>query len=358
MIQRLLLPGLVVMALMIGGGYATGRELVEFFVTTGPATAIAGVVVASTTLSAGAMVGFELARRHATYDYMSFTRTLLGRGWVIFEFGYLAFLLLALSVMSAAAVALLDEMFGLPAPLAASAFIGGIAGLVFFGSQWVERVIGAWSILFLAAYGTMLALVLMRFEPQLQQSLAASTLNPKAALLAGVSFMSYNVIMLPAAIFVARHFDSRRQALIAGALSGALLLIPGLGLLFALCAFYPQVLTQEIPVSFILEQLDSPALTFTVRLVILGALIKSGTGMLHGLNERIARTLAESNRPLPRWGRPAIALTAMFIAIYVASSIGIIDLVKHGYRFSGVLFLACFLLPLLTRGTWMIRATR
>lgn len=356
MIERLFVPGLVVMALMIGGGYATGRELVEFFVSTGASTAIVGVLTASAVLSSGAMVGFELARRHATYDYMSFTRQLLGRGWLVFECGYLAFLLLALSVMSAAAVTLLGEMFGVPATLSAVLYIGSVAALVYFNSRWVERVITAWSFVFLLAYGSMLILVLMRFGPQLRTALTSSTLDLQAGLLAGLSFMSYNIIMLPAAIFVARHFTSRREALTAGALSGALLLIPGLGLLLALCAFHPGILTQEIPVSYVLGQLDAPSLSAAVQLVILGALIKSGTGMLHGLNERIARTLQENSREMPRWGRPAIALTAMLVAIYVASSIGIIDLVKHGYRFSGTLFLLCFLLPLLTRGIWLIRA--
>ena len=34
--RRFLLPGLGVKAVVIGGGYATGRELAEFFLSRGP----------------------------------------------------------------------------------------------------------------------------------------------------------------------------------------------------------------------------------------------------------------------------------------------------------------------------------
>jgi len=34
--QRWLLPGFLFQSVIIGGGYATGRELVEFFLSVGP----------------------------------------------------------------------------------------------------------------------------------------------------------------------------------------------------------------------------------------------------------------------------------------------------------------------------------
>jgi len=39
--QKYLLPGFIFQSLIIGGGYGTGRELVEFFLTAGP---LAGLV--------------------------------------------------------------------------------------------------------------------------------------------------------------------------------------------------------------------------------------------------------------------------------------------------------------------------
>jgi N-acyl-D-aspartate/D-glutamate deacylase len=43
--HRYLLPGFVFASAVIAGGYATGRELVEFFLPTGPAGGLLGMVV-------------------------------------------------------------------------------------------------------------------------------------------------------------------------------------------------------------------------------------------------------------------------------------------------------------------------
>jgi uncharacterized membrane protein YkvI len=42
------------------------------------------------------------------------------------------------------------------------------------------------------------------------------------------------------------------------------------------------------------------------------------------------------------------------IAIYVAASVGIIDLIGQGYRYTSYFFLLVFVLPLMTRGLWIL----
>ena len=43
--QRYLLPGFAFKAVVIGGGYATGRELAEFFLPSGPAGGVAAIIL-------------------------------------------------------------------------------------------------------------------------------------------------------------------------------------------------------------------------------------------------------------------------------------------------------------------------
>jgi len=45
--QRFLLPGFAFKAVVIGGGYATGRELAEFFLPSGPWGGVAAMVLAT-----------------------------------------------------------------------------------------------------------------------------------------------------------------------------------------------------------------------------------------------------------------------------------------------------------------------
>src|SRR5690606_15444890 len=83
--QRYLLPGFVFQAAVIAGGYATGRELVEFFLPAGPWGGLLGMAVGMLVWSAVLMASFELARVARAYDYRSFFQVLLGRGWFVFE---------------------------------------------------------------------------------------------------------------------------------------------------------------------------------------------------------------------------------------------------------------------------------
>lgn len=353
-LYRYVVPGLVIQAVLVGGGYATGRELVEFFISKGPPTALAGLALTALWFSAGSMVAFELARRYRAFDYKSFCRIFLGRFWVLFEIGYYALLLLVLSVLSSAAGKLLLQMFGLPELINSILFMCAVAFVVFFGNKVIEKVISAWSIVFYATYGSMFALVVWKFSPQLHEALRATPLDWAEALRDSFSYLGYNVVILPILMFVARNFQSRSEALGAGALAGPLILLPGLASLLALSAFYPGILAEPLPIFVVLTKVASPALTVCVELVILGAFVKTGVGLLHGLNERFARTASERGRALPRYMRPALALGIMVIAVFVASSVGIINLIGQGYRYSSYFFLLIFYFPLMLRGLWLL----
>src|SRR5690349_11763236 len=103
---RLLLPGLAFKAVVIGGGYATGRELAEFFLSAGPWGGILAITFATALFSILCAMTFLVARRLQTYDYRSFFRQLLGPAWPLFEATYILFVVLILAVYGAAAGAI------------------------------------------------------------------------------------------------------------------------------------------------------------------------------------------------------------------------------------------------------------
>jgi hypothetical protein len=49
-LKRYLLPGLVIQSLVIAGGYGTGRELVEFFLSYGPLGGLLAMVAVNTVI--------------------------------------------------------------------------------------------------------------------------------------------------------------------------------------------------------------------------------------------------------------------------------------------------------------------
>ena len=74
--QRFLLPGFALKAVIIGGGYATGRELAEYFVPSGPWGGLAAMLLATVIWSIVAALTFALARKFGAYDYRAFFREL------------------------------------------------------------------------------------------------------------------------------------------------------------------------------------------------------------------------------------------------------------------------------------------
>src|SRR5262245_53860172 len=104
--QRFLLPGFAFKAVVIGGGYATGRELAEFFLPGGPLGGVLGIVLAMIAWSAVCALTFAFAHATQSYDYRTFFRNLLGPFWILFEIAYLLFIVLILAVFGAAAGAI------------------------------------------------------------------------------------------------------------------------------------------------------------------------------------------------------------------------------------------------------------
>src|SRR5262249_37902836 len=112
--RRLLLPGLAFKAVVIGGGYATGRELAEFFLPAGPVGGLFGLLITTLVWSATCVLTFLFAFETRSSEYRSFFRHLLGRWWVTFEIAYVAFIILVLSVFGAAAGLVGHAIFGWP----------------------------------------------------------------------------------------------------------------------------------------------------------------------------------------------------------------------------------------------------
>jgi uncharacterized membrane protein YkvI len=138
--QRFLLPGLAFKALVIGGGYATGREVAEFFLPSGAWGGLAAIALATVLFSAGCALTFLFARATASLDYQSFFRALLGRGWIAWEITYILFVILILAVYGAAAGEIGVALFDLPTVAGTLVLMTGIILAVMYGNKSVERL--------------------------------------------------------------------------------------------------------------------------------------------------------------------------------------------------------------------------
>ena len=86
--KKYLLPGFVFQSVVIAGGYGTGRELVEYFLSYGPLGGLLGMLLTTAMWSILLAVTFEFSRKFQAYDYRTFFNKLLGPFWFIFEILY------------------------------------------------------------------------------------------------------------------------------------------------------------------------------------------------------------------------------------------------------------------------------
>ena len=355
--KRFLLPGLGVKAVVIGGGYATGRELAEFFLSNGPWGGLYAILFATLLFSIFCALTFVAARRFGSYDYRSFFKRLLGPAWPVFELAYLLFVVLILAVYGAAAGAIGSAVFGAPEWAGTVALMAGIAGVVAFGNKAVERLFRDVSYYLYAIYAIFIVLALWRFGNRVPGSFAA---HPETAgwALSGITYFGYNIVGAVVILPVLRHLTSDRDAIVSGVIAGPLTMIPALLFFIPMVAFYPEVQSATLPSDYMLQRIGIPAFHILFQAMIFSALLESGTSSVHAINERINHAwVARRGTPLTRRARLVIALVLLVGCMVLASRFGLVALIANGYRALAYVLLATFILPLLTVGVWQLSRT-
>jgi uncharacterized membrane protein YkvI len=352
--QRYLLPGLAFKAVVIGGGYATGRELAEFFLPSGPQGGLLAMLLAMAIWSAVCATTFCLARMTASWDYRTFFKELLGPFWVVFEGAYILFIILILAVFGAAAGAIGAAVLGWPTIAGTLCLIACISIVSAYGNASVESLFKWVSIFLYATYAVFVVLSLHSFGGRILANFAVASPTTGWAL-GGLTYSGYNVVGAAIILPMLRHLRSDRDAIISGMLAGPLAMVPALLFFTCMIAYYPQIASETLPSDYLLRHLDFPAFHYLFQLMIFMALLESGTGFVHAINERVAQAyLVRRGRPLPIPARASITGVLLIGSIFFAARFGLVTLIAQGYRALAYVFLAIFVLPVMTLGVWRL----
>jgi uncharacterized membrane protein YkvI len=352
--QRILLPGFAFKAVVIGGGYATGRELVSFFLPAGPRGGLAGMALAMVIWSVVCTVTFLFARQTESRDYRTFFNHLLGPLWAAFEIAYCLAMIVTLAVFAAAAGAIGQALFGWPTLAGSLLLMGLIALVASFGNVGVEQLFKYVSIFLYVTYGVFLLLSLNHFGLRIEAALA-SDIPIDGWVGGGLTYAGYNIVAAVVILPVLRHLTSRRDAITAGLLAGPLAMIPAMLFFISMAGFYPQIGNQLLPSDFLLGELHFPVFRFVFQGMIFAALLEGGTAGIHAINERIARAYeANGQRTLSRRARLLFTIIILIGSVFVANRIGLVALIANGYRFLAYLFLVIYVLPIMTYGVWRV----
>ncbi len=352
--QRWILPGLAFKAVVIGGGYATGRELASYFLPSGPWGGLLAMLLATGVWSLVCVVTFLFAIHTESRDYRTFFQHLLGRFWPLFEVAYLAAIVVILSAFAAAASAIGAAALGLPPIVGALALVTAIAAVAAFGNDSVERIFKYVSFLLYGVYAAFVILAFAKFGGRI--SAAFATPAPMTGWLpGGLTYAGYNILGAAVILPVTRHLTSRKDAIVAGLIAGPLAMAPAALFFIAMAGFYPAVQREVLPSDFLLGQLGLPAFRLLFEAMIFAALLESGAGAVHAINERIAHAYERrSQQVFSRRLRLAVTLAVLLSAVFVADRVGLVSLIADGYRWLAYTLLAIYVAPLLTLGVWRL----
>jgi uncharacterized membrane protein YkvI len=347
--KKYLMPGFVFQSVVIAGGYGTGRELVEYFLNFGPLGGLLGMLAVTTVIwSCMLALSFEFARISQAYDYRSFFQNLLGQYWFAFEILYFILLCIVLAVIGSAAGVLLRDNFHIPYLVAVIITMTLIGFLAFKGTHLIARFLSSWSIVLYFAFGTFLFVSLLKFGPTIQKQFSEALILPRWTL-GGFKYAFYNIAVIPAVLFCINGIETRKEAITAGLLGGMIGIFPGLLLYIAVVSSYPSVLPVEMPVVFVLQRAGFPPLLILFQIVLFGALITTGIGFIHAVNERIYTSRLEEGKEFPRWQRPLVAVGLLSTGM-ILSTFGLINLIAKGYGTISWGFFAIYVIPITTIG--------
>lgn len=352
--KKYFVPGIIFQSVVIAGGYGTGRELVEFFLNFGVVGGFIAMVIISTLVwSVVCAATFEFSRVFKAYDYRTFFSKLLGKAWWLYEACYFVLLLIVLAVIASSAGTILNELFGLPYYVGVVGMMIGVGALVFLGNEAIEKFLSYWSFVLYAVYIIFLIITFVKFGDNITTAFAQGTIE-KGWASGGFKYAFYNLGIIPAVLFSIRHIETRKEAIGAGILAGVIGIIPGILLLVAMIAFYPEMLDVAIPTNYILTALNMPTLQIAFQITLFGTLIETGTGFIFAVSNRIDSVYTEQNKPTPSWINPTLTVVLLVAGVFIAK-FGLIGLIAKGYGTITWGFFIFYVIPALTIGIWKIK---
>lgn len=136
-------------------------------------------------------------------------------------------------------------------------------------------------------------------------------------------------------------------------------MIPAILFFVCMVAYYPEISAEALPSDYVLQRLGFPLFHGLFQLMIFAALLESGTGNVHAVNQRIAQAWrARFNRDLSARSRFIAAGVLLVIAMFFADRFGLVALIASGYRTLSYVLIVVYVLPLLTYGLWRLSRTR
>lgn len=331
---------------VVGAGFASGREIVEFFVRYG-FQGFVGILVAMLLLIWAGVRVMILAFRLQANSYQEISNYLFGNVvGPLFNLILLAVLLGTSSVMLAAVGALFHDSFHLPAQAGIwlsmvwiyFVTLRGLAAIHSVNSVFVPTLIGFTLLIFFYSEP---------WQAEAANQIVIETGNSWSWLRSPLAYAALNVSLAQAVLVpIGRESSSERPLILGGMLGGL-----GIGLLllmayWAMSVHMPAVATADMPMIYMLSDLGrGVALLFA--LLVFAEIFSTLVANVFGIVQQLKQWSA-----LP----PSLLILAILVLCYLISLVGFTSLLSFLYPLFGqIVFLFLFMLAyrqVRDAGTW------
>lgn len=351
-------PGIALQSVLIGGGYATGREIVSFGAKFGAYGYLSGIGILLGFILISILT-FEVARTFKAYDYKTLIKQFVGKFWIVFDVLIFLFGILGISVMISASGEITHQILHIPYWVGVGAMVIIISILTFYGSWLIQRFQTVESALVYICYILFSAFVISKNYNNIYRvfscadtSFITAPVTRIMAIKSGIVYVSYNIIVFSTTLFSLKKQTKRKHTVISGILAGIFMTIPWFLTYFSVMSFYPSknVLSAPIPWLVMLKTCAPPWLIFVFAVIILWALISSAAGLIFGLLERVQVGLVDMGKERLKSKQRFIITFCFLLFAAILAKIGIIDLIAKGYSIMAYGFIAVYIVPLFTIG--------
>lgn len=321
---------------VVGAGFASGQEVLQFFGLLGP-SGLAAIGVAIFGFLLFGEIIMEAGRKIGATSHLPLLRHTTGRLAPVLDIVITFFLFGALAAMIAGAGSVLQQEFSVPWAAGAGMLALLTIVTVMYGFEGVVTAISAVVPFLIASVLIVSLAILYAQEPRLGTPPAHVRPPVRYWPAAGVTYISYNVIMsVPVLASLGGVLRSRKEAMWSAVLGTAGLGLSLLLVYLSLVSSFPSVVNYEVPLAYLASSIHQAGGPF-YTVVFLAEVYTTAVANLYGFAARLAG---------PGSGRFRVtAVVSGALAMWAASA-GFSNLVRVVYPAVGWAGLA-FLLALL-----------
>jgi uncharacterized membrane protein YkvI len=350
-----------------GGGFASGRQVVEYFIGFGW-YAVFMPILSQLIVAVVLYFAWKFALEKKVFNYRDWTnefyKPVQGIMANVYEVLYNLTLMTATAVAFATGAATLEKVFGTPYMLNTIVIALALFFLTIFGADLVRKAATVIAVVIIAG-------VVIIYVPNIAVSFSKITSNIsglkngtipndagffnallKTLLYAGFQAVALGAYLAHADVLKDKN-DVKKASIVGFIINSAILMLAVLGIL----AYYNDgILTEAIPALFVIKNGvgSSWMMPLVSILIILGA-VSTGVTLIYGISQRIVLLLGKNESKevsKQKERKRSISASIVYVAItWSIAQFGLIPLVAKGYGTLGYVSLFVIIIPLILKGT-------